>query len=99
MVCYRSEQIAEWQEWLDAKRLQLAAVQEAKLALVGSKVSEFWLDTGEGKQRVTQIDVEKLMRMENALENDINNLYKKINCAGGLVNINLRRKGYRGGRI
>lgn len=83
---------ARIQARIDADEDLLDAINAALLAIATSKAEEFWLDTGEGKQRVTQLDIEKLNRLKEQLENRIDANYKRLD-GKQLVDLNLKRKG------
>lgn len=91
MAAPSEERQARLQTRIDADEALVTAIDTALLAITTSKAEEFWLDTGEGKQRVTQLDVEKLDRMRERAINRIEANYKRI-TGSSLVDMNLRRK-------
>lgn len=91
MASPSEEKQARLQARIDADEALVDAIDTALLAITTSKAEEFWLDTGEGKQRVTQLDVEKLDRMRERAINRIEANYKRID-GKQLVDLNLKRK-------
>lgn len=91
MAAPSEERQARLQTRIDADEALVTAIDTALLAITTSKAEEFWLDTGEGKQRVTQLDVEKLDKMRERAINRIEANYKRI-TGSSLVDMNLRRK-------
>lgn len=91
MTSPSEEKQARLQARIDADEALVSAIDTALLAITTSKAGEFWLDTGEGKQRVTQLDVEKLDRMRERAINRIEANYKRID-GKQLVDLNLKRK-------
>lgn len=91
MVAPSTEKQARIQARIDADEAQISAIDTALLAITSSKAEEFWLDTGEGKQRVTQLDVEKLDRMRERAINRVEANYKRLD-GKQLVDMSLRRK-------
>lgn len=92
MAAPSEEKQARIQARIDADESLVTAIDTALLAITTSKAEEFWLDTGEGKQRVTQLDVEKLDRMRERAINRIEANYKRL-YGKQLVDMNLKRKG------
>jgi len=93
MVAPSAEKQARIQARIDADEALVAAIDVALLSITTSKAAEFWLDTGEGKQRVTQLDITKLDAMRERAINRIEAEYKRL---GGkqLVDMNLKRKAW-----
>lgn len=84
---------ARIQARIDADEALITAIDTALLAITASKASEFWLDTGEGKQRVTQLDITKLDLMRERAINRIEANYKRLD-GKQLVDMNLKRKAW-----
>lgn len=84
---------ARLQARIDADEALVTAIDTALLAITMSKAEEYWLDTGEGKQRVTQLDIEKLDAMRERAVNRIEANYKRLD-GKQLVDLNLRRKAW-----
>ncbi len=93
MTAPSEEKQARIQSRIDADEALVSAIDTALLAITTSKAEEFWLDTGEGKQRVTQLDVEKLDRMRERAINRIEANYKRY-LGKQLVDMNLKRKAW-----
>jgi len=58
-----------------------------------SDIGEYSFDSGEGSQRVKYRSLADLQKYIEWLESRIGYLYRRLNGTG-LVNLNLRRKGY-----
>ena len=93
MTAPSEEKQARIQSRIDADEALVSAIDTALLAITTSKASEFWLDTGEGKQRVTQLDVDKLDAMRERAINRIEANYKRLD-GKQLVDMNLKRKAW-----
>jgi uncharacterized protein YbcI len=92
MAAPSEEKQTRIQARIDADEALVTAIDTALLAITTTKAEEFWLDTGEGKQRITQLDIEKLDRMRERAINRIEANYKRLN-GKQLVDLNLKRKG------
>jgi hypothetical protein len=93
MTAPSTEKQARIQARIDADEELVSAIDVALLAITTSKAAEFWLDTGEGKQRVTQLDVDKLDAMRERAVNRIEANYKRLD-GKQLVDMNLKRKAW-----
>ena len=82
---------ADLEARLTAKRAQLLATQAALLELIPQNIEEYKLDTGEMEQRARRRKVKELQELQEALESEIDSIYRRLN-GGGLVSLNLRRK-------
>lgn len=70
---------------IDAVKLQIVAYEDAMLAL-GSGVQSYELDTGQTKQRVTKLDLDKLNKILDSLYNRCTMLEERLN-GGGTVQV------------
>jgi hypothetical protein len=93
MTTPSTDKQARIQARIDADEALVTAIDTALLAITTSKAEEFWLDTGEGKQRVTQLDIAKLDAMRDRAINRIEANYKRLD-GKQLVDLNLKRKAW-----
>ena len=82
---------AFWAARLEAAQAQLLKAEAAYSAGL-LEIERYTLDTGEARQTVEHRDIAKLERAVTRLEARVVWLNQKIN-GGGLVNLNLRRRG------
>jgi len=73
-----------WQDRLVATEALIAAYEDAVTALVAGQIQSYELDTGQGKQKVTKLDVAKLQDQIDSLYNRRATLYARVN-GGGVV--------------
>ena len=76
---------------IETKETELAAARTTYLSLLGKEVKEYRLNTGEGSQWATRIDINTLGKQISALEREIDRLYGRLNGTN-LMNIVLRRQ-------
>jgi hypothetical protein len=82
------------EQQIATKTAQLDAANTAyTAALANSEIQTFTLDTGEGKQSSTRRNPKQLLEVIRLLESDLDRLYRRLN-GGGIVNMNLRRRGW-----
>ena len=81
-----------WVSRLAALQLQLVAADTAMIAAL-IELEGYTFDSGEARQTVRYRKIEALERASAAIETRITWVNQKIN-GGGLVNLNLRRRGY-----
>lgn len=74
-----------WQDRIEATKLQIAAYEDAVLALASTDVQSYSLDTGQTNQTVTKKDVTKLNNVINSLYNKLTTLEARV--YGGQVTV------------
>lgn len=74
-----------WQARIEKKQTMLDAVDDALTTLLTGNVESYSLDTGQGVQKVTRLDIDMLRRLQEKLEADIATLHARAN--GGSVRV------------
>jgi len=77
---------------ITTKLEQLDNANDTMRRLLKQEVEDYRFDTSEGSQRAKRVKVTELQQVIEALESQIDNLYRKLH-SGGLRTLNLRRKG------
>jgi hypothetical protein len=91
MAVLSAERIARLEAYIAADEARITAIDTALDAIIVSKAEEFWLDTGEAKQRVTQLDIAKLEALRDRAIARVEANYRRLNGKIPL-NMNLSRK-------
>lgn len=76
---------------LTAKRAQLTAAQETMEDILAIQIEEYRMDTTEGSERVKRLNIDKMAKVVDILERQIDSLCRRLGCGGGLTAINVRR--------
>jgi predicted nucleotidyltransferase len=79
------------QAQLTAKEASLEIAMATYNKLLENDILEYNFGAADSHQRARRVDVEKIKRQVNALESEIEALYRRLD-GYGLVSINLRRK-------
>ena len=67
---------------IDATKVQIIAYEEAALALGGSGIQSYTLDTGQSRQTVTKVDLEWMQKAIDSLYNRCATLEARLNGSG-----------------
>lgn len=70
-----------WQERLAACQLQVAAYEDASLALASGQIQSYTLDTGQTRQTVTKLDLEWINTAIDSLLNRCATIEARLNGA------------------
>lgn len=95
MAFYTTTRKAALETRLAKKKSQLEKLYEA-YDDASDNVKEYRFDSGEGSQRAEYRDLKDISAEITRLEKEIDALIRKLSGVG-IVNMNLRRKQYRGG--
>ena len=94
MSCITSTERARIVAQITLKQSQLDAANSAyTAALANVEVQTIRFDSGEGSQTTTRRKPSEISAEITRLESEINRLYRRLE-GGGIVNMNLRRRGY-----
>ena len=74
-----------WQDRLTATETLIASYEDAVSTLVAGQIQSYELDTGQGKQRVTKVDVPKMQEQLDSLYNRRATLYARVNGGGSVM--------------
>lgn len=91
MTCARETLRVFWTEQLEKKKTQLEKANATLEELLDQQTQAWLLDTTEGEQRVTNIRIDRLKEVIDALEKEIAQLIRKLHGCGNMVNLNMRR--------
>jgi uncharacterized protein Yka (UPF0111/DUF47 family) len=92
MACLTTAERSAIASQIETKTEQLEEANETLRKLLKQQLKEYRFDTTEGSQRVKKVEIVDLQQVIEALESQIDNLYRRLG-SGGLRTINLRRKG------
>ena len=70
---------------IDATKLQIVAYEDAALALGTAGIQSYALDTGQSKQNVTKLDLDKIQKTIDSLYNRCATLQTRLNGSGSLI--------------
>ncbi len=70
---------------IDAAKAQIIAYEAACLALATGGIQSYSLDTGQTKQNVTKLDLDKLRSTLNSLYNSCATLEARLNGSGVII--------------
>ncbi len=70
---------------IDATKAQIIAYEDAALALGNGNVESYTLDTGQTRQTVTRLDLDKIQKTIDMLMNRCVTLEARLNGGGTLV--------------
>jgi hypothetical protein len=73
------------QDRIDATKLQIAAYEDAALALGSGNVQSYTLDTGQTRQTVTKIDLTQIQKTIDQLYNRCATLDARLNGSGSVT--------------
>jgi len=93
MSCINSARRQFLQESLAKKQAQLEKAYTSFDDLLSDNIEEYRFDSNEGAQRARRRKIIDLKQIIDALEGEIEQILRKLECAG-IVNLNLRRKRY-----
>lgn len=79
------------QAQITAKEASLAIARASYNSLLENDILEYNFGAADSHQRARRVDIEKMKRQVDALETEIDALYRKL-AGYGLTMINLRRK-------
>lgn len=97
MPCLPKVKKDYWMKRLAFYQAELEKLDEAMMN-ASTEVEEYKLNTGEGMQQTKYRDLEQIQKQISKVEYMIDWILNKLH-GWGLVNLNLRRKGYYDGRI
>jgi hypothetical protein len=80
-----------WYENLKTTKQEQLDEANAKLLIILGAAHDYSFDSGEGRQRTKNHQVNDLYDLIDRLESEIDNICRKLAGGGGLVHINLRR--------
>lgn len=82
-----------------AKQARIQTALDAAWAqfntLLGDNVESYSLDDGSGRQSSKRRDVEKVKKIIDMLEADLENVNQQLDCKGGVVSLSMNRLGGR----
>ena len=70
---------------IDATKLQIVAYEDAALALGTNGVQSYTLDTGQSRQTVTKLDLDKIQQTIDSLYNRCATLQTRLNGSGSII--------------
>lgn len=70
---------------IDATKLQIVAYEDAALALGTAGIQSYALDTGQSKQNVTKLDLDKIQKTIDSLYNRCATLQTRLNGSGSII--------------
>lgn len=73
------------QSRIDATKLQIVAYEDAALALSTNGIQSYSLDTGQSKQNVTKLDLDKIQKTIDSLYNRCATLEARLNGSGSII--------------
>lgn len=77
---------------IETKQTQLDNANETLRKRLDQQVDDYRFDTSEGSQSTKRVKIKELQDVIEALESQIDSLYRKLS-SGGLRYLNMRRKG------
>jgi len=78
---------------LKTKQTQLDNANETLRKRLNQQLDDYRVDTSEGSQSTKRVKIKELQDVIEALESQIDAIYRKLN-SGGVRMLNMRRKGY-----
>ncbi|MCK5127566.1 MAG: hypothetical protein KAR42_15020 [candidate division Zixibacteria bacterium] len=90
MACITSSTRTRISASIAAKEAVLVSLYAAYSA-AATEIEEYRFDSGEGNQRVTYRNLNEIKTNIDALESEIDSLYRRL-AGKGVINMNLRRK-------
>ena len=93
MSCLNPNKRERLQARIDQKETQLAIANTTYQKLLAEDIEEYRFDSNEGAQRARQVKLSEMRNAIEALEAEIDLLYRRLDC-GGVTTMSLRRKQY-----